>query len=161
MRGGGPDGCAGSSLDGRTGAQVVVLSGRAARTHHRGRGLIPGVQSASPMVRPRRAGPVARPVRGVCVLGRWGGVWGEAAFGVEDVLCDRGLRSPPGHWGLTAVTWRRSTFPADIAVLDADRLAPGAGVRRGLVAARGGQGVDVLLRLYDGCLHLAIWAGAD
>ena len=25
----------------------------------------------------------------------------------------------------------------------------------------GGQGVDVLLRLYDGCLHLAIWAGAD
>lgn len=26
---------------------------------------------------------------------------------------------------------------------------------------QGGQGVDVLLRLYDGCLHLAIWAGAD
>ena len=45
----------------------------------------------------------------------------------EDVLCDRELRSPPGHWGLTAVIWGRSTSPADIAVPDAAQLAPGAG----------------------------------
>ena len=68
------------------------------------------------------------------------GTWGGAALGDGDVLGDRGLRSPPGHWGLNAVIWRRSTSPADIAVLDADRLAPGAGVRRGLVAARGAGG---------------------
>jgi len=49
-------------------------------------------------------------------------------LGVEDVLGDRGLRFPPGHWGLNAVTWRRSTSPADIAVPDAGRLAPGAGM---------------------------------
>ena len=38
---------------------------------------------------------------------------------------------------MTAVIWRRSTFPADIAVPDAGRLAPGAGVRRGAGVTRG------------------------
>ena len=64
----------------------------------------------------------------------------------EDVLLVRELRSPPGHWGLNAVIWRRSTFPADIAVLDAGWLAPGAGVCRGrrcsLVSAAGEAGQD-------------------
>ena len=120
-----------------TGARVAALTGRAARTHPRGRGLTLGVQSTSPMVRPRCVGPVTRSVRGVCVLGWWGGVRGGAALGVGDVLGVRGLRFPPGHWGLNAVIWRRSTFPADIAVPDADRLAPDAGVRWNADAKRG------------------------
>ena len=78
------------------------------------------MRSAGLMVRPRRAEPVARPVRGVWVLGWRGGAWGGAVLGVGDVLCVRGLRSPPGHWGLNAVIWGRSTSPADIAVLDVD-----------------------------------------
>lgn len=48
------------------------------------------------------------------------GTWGGAMFCAGDVLCGRGLRFPTGHWGLNAVVWRRSTFPADIAVLDED-----------------------------------------
>jgi len=65
------------------------------------------------------------------------GVTRGRTLGVGDVLLVRGLRFPPGHWGLNAVIWRRSTSPADIAVPDAGRLAPGAGVRRGAGAKRG------------------------
>jgi len=54
----------------------VALAGWTSRMRCTGWGLLLGVQSAGLMVRPRRAEPVARPVRGVWVLGWWGGVWG-------------------------------------------------------------------------------------
>ena len=60
---GGPDMRGGGGPGRRTGARVVVLAGRAARTHQtRGRirgAEIPGVAPVSPMVRPRRAGGAA------------------------------------------------------------------------------------------------------
>ena len=37
---------------------------------------------------------------------------------IGDVLLRRELRCPPDHWGRTAVVWGKSTFWAQIAVLD-------------------------------------------
>ena len=58
-----PDMCGGGNPGRRAGARVVVLAGRAARTHQtRGRirgAEIPGVEPVSPMMRPRRAGGAA------------------------------------------------------------------------------------------------------
>ena len=107
-----------------------------------------GVQSASPMVRPRRAGPVARRVRRACLLGGWPPVGVSrreparflglgTALGDGDVLVNRGLCFPTDRWGLSAVIWGRSKSWEEIAVLDAERLAPGAGVRRGTVVFMG------------------------
>ena len=60
---GGPDMHGGGGPGRRTGARVVVLAGRAARTHQtRGRirgAEIPRVEPVSPMMRPRRAGGAA------------------------------------------------------------------------------------------------------
>lgn len=61
----------------------------------------------------------------------------RTALCVEDVLLDRGLRFPTGRWGLSAVIWGRSKSWTEIAVPDADRLAPGAEVRQGAVAFKG------------------------